>query len=303
MTEFRTWLLGCGLALSALGCTTTPSDPLQAMHPYIWAEAGQVEFLTCRWTTEQPIGVAILGTDEGQTRTVRRALAAWQGAGLGVRFVEVPPTGAQLVLERVEGRVRRDGGGNGAGRTIADCLLGRGPDAGAAELVHADVRVSGRVGPDGRGRVRTLTPAEELGTWVHEIGHALGFQGHLRRGTDPMRLEPDQQRWVGERLLRGEALESPALEALYRQPSGTTLGSHPVGAALTEQLDKIAGLAAKARLEGPFLRSGDRAARIFWRRPTTGTEYGFLVHDLARVIARPEALVLLGEQGVLGELR
>ena len=54
------WALFGAAILAA--CVLPAKDPLARMHPYLWASEGRVEWLTCRWTTAQPIGVAILGT-------------------------------------------------------------------------------------------------------------------------------------------------------------------------------------------------------------------------------------------------
>ena len=275
------------------GCVTPSSDPLARMHPYLWPSQGRVEWLTCRWTTEEPVGVAILGTREAETWSVRRALAAWEAVDLGVRFLEVPSDRAQILLVAVDDPVARDDGSRGPGRTITDCRLDESATP-RAKLVRSRIEVARAVGPDELGKMHPLNSNEWLGTWVHEIGHALGFQGHRRRGDDPMRLEPDFQRLVGERLRNGKPLVSPALRALYAQPSGTSLGSAAVAETRTRDADEIGRLAKAAGFEGPLLRSGDRAARIFWRGPR-GREYGFLVFDLPGVLKRPEKLVLLPE--------
>ena len=293
--------VGLVLTALALGCVTTSSDPLARMHPYLWAADGRVEWFTCRWTTERPVGVAILGTDEEETHQVRRALHAWESMGLGLRFLEVPPNDAQILLSAVDAPVARDDGRTGTGRTIADCKL----DESAmprAELVHARVEVARLAGPGPLGKMRPLDANEWLGGWVHEIGHALGFQGHRRGGDDPMRLEPDFQRFVGERLRNGKPLDSPALRELYARPSGAPLGSADVTPARTRDVDEIARLAREAGLEGPLLRSLDRAARIFWRSQR-GAEYGFLVFDFPAVLRRPERIVLLPEPSARRELR
>jgi len=276
------------------------------MHPYLWVGEGELEWLTCRWRTEAPVGVAILGTDEAETTVVRQALRAWEGAELGIRFVEVPPGAAQLRLLALDGPIERDDGSAAAGRAIANCRFHpERPAAGErphAELVSARVEVARAVGPDFRGRMRPLTPTERLGTWVHEIGHALGYSGHWRRGDDPMRLEPDRQRLTGERLMSGKRLSSPALRALYARPSGSVLRRVPVPAERTRDVTTLAGLAARAGLEGPFLRSGDRAARIFWSE-VDGREYGVQVFAIARVWKDPKWFQAVPEPATRRELR
>ena len=232
---------------------------------------------------------------------MRRAIAAWEAVGLGVRFIEVPPDRAQILLVAVDDPVARDDGSLGSGRTISDCRIDPGASP-RAELVHSRVEVARAEGPGPLGKMHALDANEWLGTWVHEIGHALGFQGHRRRGDDPMRLEPDFQRLVGERLRNGKLLASPALQSLYARPSGTSLGVTAVDRARTRDVDEIGRLAGAAGLEGPLLRSGDRAARIFWRG-AGGREYGFAVYDLPALLRRPEKLVLLPEPAASRQLQ
>ena len=233
---------------------------------------------------------------------MRRVLDVWERMGLGLRFVEVPASGAQLTLVAVDGSVKRDDGSQGAGRSITDCHL-RGEGAAArAELVHARVEVARAAGPGPLGKMHPLDANAWLGVWAHELGHALGYQGHVRRGDDPMRLEPDHQRFVGARIKAGEAVVSAALQALYAQPSGTLLGRSPLPAGRTDSLDEIHALARRADAVGPFLRSGDRSARIFWET-ARGREYGFLVLDFPDVLERPGKIVFLPEAPVYRELR
>jgi hypothetical protein len=291
-----------GLGLLTLGCVSTPQDPIGRMHPYLYAADDQVQWFTCRWSTEAPIGYAILGTSEAETRQLRRVLDVWQGMGFGVRFVEVPAAGAQLILSAVEGSVDRDDGSLGAGRTVTDCKLDESGEVASARLVKARVDVARASGPGPLGKMHPLSPSAWLGAWTHELGHALGYQGHLRSGVDPMRLEPDYQRFVGERIASGSPVDSPALRALYARPNGTLLGSAALPEGRTADVDEIRRLARQANVEGPFLRSGDRAARIFWEN-NRGRQYGFLVLDFPGVLERVETLVLFPEAQSQRELR
>lgn len=290
-------------ALCTVGCATTPADPLGPMHPYLWVAEGELEWLTCRWSTESPIGVAILGTDDRETLVIEAALAAWEDAGIGVRFTQVPPSGAQLQLRSVESGLRRDNGTRAAALTIVDCQLQEAAAAAPrAALVSAEITLARTVGPDFRGRSRELSASEHLGAWVHEIGHALGYQGHWRRGDDPMRVEPDFQRLVGERLRAGGRLTSPALAALYRRPSGTTLRRDPVPVERTADVTRLAELARGADLAGPFLRSGDTFARIFWKE-ADGREYGVQIPVLEKLLDDPKWFHPLPEPAARRELR
>lgn len=299
----RAWFIAFALLVLAISsCATTPRDPIGRMHPYLWASHDQLHWFSCRWETDQPIGFAILGTDELETRQLRRVLDLWEGMGLGVRFVEVPAGAAQLTLAAVDGPLDRDDGSQGAGRTITDCKLDPDGDVASARLVRASVEVARAAGPDPLGKMRPLGRDAWLGSWVHEVGHALGYQGHLRRGDDPMRLEPDFQRFVGQRLMAAEPVVSGALQTLYARPSGSLLGSARLPPQRTADLDEIHAIAQQAGVEGPLLRAGDRAARLYWE-DSRGKQYGFLVLDFPGVLREPETIVFFPEQTTLRELR
>jgi len=86
---------------------------------------------------------------------------------------------------------------------VGDCRLATDrvdPDAARidAELVGATVRVARRSGPDWRGQSRPLGRDQLLGVLLHELGHALGFSGHARRGDTVMVREVDAVRRVAE---------------------------------------------------------------------------------------------------------
>ncbi len=284
---------GAAAAL-ALACATLVGDPLAGLHPYVLPWRERVVLLTCRWETQRPLRVALPeDATADERRAIERVLAAWEGAGLGVRFEADSDEPADIQLALVAGAVRREGDLPGSGLTVADC---RAQPGGAAELVHARVVVARTIGPDWRGRERELSPGEFAGTLFHELGHALGFQGHARGEGDPMARSVDATRRAGARVLRGEDVQSAALRALYARPSGTVLREARTSRWRSEEVDRMAALAARKRLDGPFLRVGDASARVFWR-DASGEEYGFLIPNLAETLGDPTRILVIPEAG------
>jgi hypothetical protein len=159
--------------------------PLAEATPYLLPAHGTLTLFLCRWRTGLPIPVSLpSGMAPPERRAVQAALRAWESAGLGIRFVPVQAEEASLEIELVDGPVPT-ASGPGGGNTIADCRL-KGPglpsagrDALAAELEFASIRLARRTPPDARGRDRVLGLEELTGAALHELGHALGFQGHV----------------------------------------------------------------------------------------------------------------------------
>lgn len=278
------------LGLLGLGCATLLApDPLGALHPFVWPAAGRVELFTCRWRRAAPLRVSLEGARGAQDRrAVAAALAAWEEAGIGVRFRSVTPPQAQIRIHLLDRPLQRAGGREAAGRTQADCLVPAGRVA-RAHLVAADVEVSTVVGPDWRDHVRPASPAELAGTVLHELGHALGFAGHPASG-DPMVLESEADRRFGRRILAGRPVHSAALSALYALPSGTVLVRSPVDAWRTEVVDRLRAIASREGAQGPFARAGDTAAAVFWREPD-GALLEVLVPELASLRRDPRQVL------------
>jgi hypothetical protein len=101
-------------------------------------------------------------------------------------------------------------------------------------------------------------------------------------------------RRLGARVLAGETPDEPTLRALYALPSGSVLADRPVSRWRTDLVDRMAALAANERLEGPFARVGDTAARVFWR-DGRGTEYGLQVPNLAETLRDPARVLVIAE--------
>lgn len=281
-----------GLLIACVG----PRDPLADLHPVVWTQQGNASLHTCRWPTGSVVGVGVEGAPSSEEASdLDRALGAWSSAGLGLELRRVAPGQAHVLVVRfLDEPLTRDAGALGIGIASADCRR-RGPASFVLE--QAEVKISRQVGPDWRGQMRPIAPDERLGALVHELGHALGFAGHRRAAEGPLVAAPEAIRRVGRRVRRGAGFDAPGLRALYALPSGTNLRRAALAAWQTDPLDAFLPLARGAALQGPWLRSGDRYARIFWRLPN-GDPVGFLVPDLPRAIDDPDALVVVPDRAL-----
>lgn len=267
--------------------------------PYFWPRDGALALFFCRWAdgSEIPVALPPEATPD-ELRALEAALRAWEGAGLGIRFRRVPSGQEQLTIQILDESVETAIGA-GVGSSVVDCRLARDPGAAGAgplpaEITNALVRVARRTPKDFRKRDKVLTPEQQAGIALHEIGHALGFQGHVSSGNTAMVLSRDDVTLRGRALLKGEGARDPTLRALYALPSGAIYRRVPVSPARTEPLDRLAAVAAQRGFRGPFVRVGDRDGRVFWR-DETGEEYGITVTDVKRLLREPEKLVLMPE--------
>ena len=231
-----------------------------------------------------------------ELRALRGALRAMEAAaGLGVRFKEVEPARASITITLVDEPPER-----GAGTVIADCrvdpaaLEPRPVDVLPAELVHAAVRIARRKPTDWRGERLEPSEGELTGAALHELGHALGFQGHVSTGSSIMTREWERVAAVGERVAAGGRFDAPTLRALYAVPSGTVVRRVSVSPWRTDLLDRMATVAQREGLAGAYVRVGDRFGRVFWRS-AKGNEYGFQIANLPDVVRDPVSLVVLPE--------
>ncbi|MGH0028774.1 MAG: hypothetical protein ACQGVC_03215 [Myxococcota bacterium] len=262
-----------------------PGHRLGQGTPYLLPRDDRLVWFTCRWT-ERVLRVSLPADLAPQDRQgVMTALASLEQA-LGLRFdASAPAETAHIVLVLGEPDAAK------SGRTVADCAVSAGEGRLAAALVHAQVALQ-RSNESVLGKAVPLGPDEWLGALIHELGHALGFQGHLQSGAGPMVRNVEQVRAVGARVRRGETLEAPTLRALYALPSGSVLRRDRLPAGRTADLDRLAGLADAAGYRGPFVRVGDRAARLEWRH-RSGRYVSAWLPGLARVVRSPGALEIV----------
>lgn len=274
-----------------------PDHRLADSAPYLTADAeGGVLFL-CRWSTNAPIAVALpADASERERELLGRALSAWEGAGLGVRFREVPRRRAQIELRFSNPEIAgRELSGNG--ETRANCAVSSHFSAPPREPVVAELSdalvLLRRYKLDTIDRRVPLSEPELLGTALHELGHALGYPGHAGQRGSVMSQEVEVARKAAAKLLAGDAFAEPSLAALYAVPSGAVVGRIALDAANRDRLEGLATLAAsRLDLRGPFVRVGGASLRILWQADHR-VETALDVRAWPRVVAGRERLELV----------
>jgi hypothetical protein len=308
------------VASGVLGCTSSPAGwdlgELEDRHPAVEAIADHrleealpyfalsqdgLGLFFCRWSAQAPIPVWFPpeATPE-QTAVFETALTAWEGAGLGIRFEsqawQGEPPRSGIVFELIDPLTDRAAS---AANTIADCAIpvevaqpsDEAPGSSVdAELQYASIQLTTRR-LDLIGRPLSLSSTELLGAAVHELGHALGFPGHVARGPSVMSAhgQMDAARRWGKRIEAGETLEAPTLAALYAVPSGARVGFLPLTRAQLDPIRELSDVATRVAMSGPYGRVGETSARIFWR-DETGRSAAVIVLDWAATLRDPARL-------------
>ena len=240
--------------------------------PYPAIVDGQVAMVTCRFVAEgRPIPIAVSG--EGWPATWgERALEAVDAA---VSAVEFDRRSLPLDSPGIHIRSLAAAGGTGpAGLadTRAECDVGAEPSGETdvrGRLVHAEVRIRRRV--LGTWALERAATAEGwVGAMLHELGHALGFQGHAAVGDSLVQLEQSRLRALGRRVLAGGSVPAPNVRALYAVAPGTRLGVATLSASAEAVVAAaVREISARTSTSGPPIASrsvvGDRHARLAWR--------------------------------------
>jgi hypothetical protein len=263
--------------------------------PYLLPVADEMLLFLCRWETQEPIPVSLPPeATPVQLASLEAALAAWEQAGLGVRFETGAPSGVgielRIIAEEPDGSTARH-----AATTVADCALDAHAaldgDRLAARLVFASIHLRVQW-TDALGDERESEPADLAGAALHELGHALGFQGHVRMGESALRYQVDATRRNGRRLLAGETFQDETLRALYRVPTGVVVGRRVLPPGRTRPVDRLLALARQGALAGPIARMGDREGQVLFR-DAKGAAYGIWLRGVAAALAgRPQDLLL-----------
>jgi hypothetical protein len=274
-----------------------PGQRLFDATPYLLPARGElVEFL-CRWPEDRPIPLHLPDdATPDERRALEAAVAAWTSALPSVRFERVAreralEAGIEVAFLAHDATPRAEG----TGYTLADCRVADASPralAGArlpAALERARIGIVRRESDEWDAADHAHFAGEVAGVALHELAHALGFQGHARFGGGILARDTKWSTAVGRRVLAGEPFREPTLAALYDLPSGLVLARHPVPPVRTAPLDPRLDAA-----RGPLVRVGDRSGRIFWRTPE-GSEDGVTLVSVVKARSRPERLVLLSD--------
>jgi hypothetical protein len=260
---------------------------LRDITPYVLPRHDEVWWFLCRWPDDTPVRTAFpTDATPRERELLRMALDAWEKELQTLRFRVVPePADADIVFEI--GAIELDF----TAKAGAECFARESDGRLEARLVHARVLLR-RSMPDTRGREVDMADAEWLGAALHELGHALGFQGHERYGSGVMAREVERVLAHGEQVLAGEALHAPSLVALYRLPPGAVVARPALPKGRTAAIDRLAELAAEKGYHGPLVRVGDTAARIAWLDGKGGIVEMYLP-DIRDALATPARLKIL----------
>ena len=139
-------------------------------------------------------------------------------------------------------------------------------------LLGSEVRIR-RALPSVAQRVHHATREEWTAALLHELGHALGFVGHITSGRSVLTRDEYLLRGIARRAIRGEVVRMPSLEALYAVEPGRVLGrvelEPEARAALSRFRTRLEEMViALGEGSGARASAGDRSARLFWRWPS-----------------------------------
>src|SRR5262249_44464065 len=115
------------------------------------------------------------------------------------------------------------------------------------------------------GKPIELSAHQMLGQAAHELGHALGLQGHARAGKTVMVSETLSIAQIGEKLAdekKPKPLQEPAMQSLYSLPSGTVIERRALAAGATKSVDAIAQRARAQGAPRALVRVGDHTAAV-----------------------------------------
>jgi hypothetical protein len=273
-----------------------PGHRLGDLVPYALPVSGELLWFLCRFDGPEPIRVALPPDASADERArLELALHAWEQA-LGLRFQQASPA-------QIEIRYAPDDAVFAA-TTEADCRvedvagIRREADRLPARLVHAEVELR-RAQLDVRGHRVSLDDAQQLGAALHELGHALGFPGHARRGDTVMVRTVESVRDAGRGVLAGRPFRDDTLAALYRVASGSVVARSALPAGRSAPVDRLAALSLRAGDGSLLVRAGDRTERIAFV-DAEGSALRVFVRDPGEALRDPTRLRLAADPPLIG---
>ena len=241
--------------------------------PYLLPVGPGVVLFLCRFDTDSAIPVSLPSdAAPAELGAIRLALQGWESAGLGVRFEETDAQRARIEMRFVGFEERRAAGGIGAGTgyTVSSCAVKSEQLFDAArdvalpfELTRSTVSLR-RSNLSMIGQQVPLSEDELVGAALHELGHALGFPGHLAVPAGVMSKSVDTVRRHGRRLRAGEGFSSPTLAALYAVPNGTIVGRTKLAPGEAEVFADAVEIARRENWSAMHVRVGEKDALVYW---------------------------------------
>ena len=243
--------------------------------PYLIPRGQSAILFLCHFPSRSTVSVSLPSNATAREQSaIRLALEGWGNAGLGLHFEEVPEASAMIKirLASLPGTGPAAARAIGTGFALSDCGFDSGWDAAGktdgpipARLFRSTVTLRTSK-TDMLGREVRLTEDELVGAALHELGHALGFSGHVATPGSVMSRTTDSVRRFGRNLRRAGEFDAPSLVALYAVPSGTVVGRVDLAESSAALFDAVMKLADRQGWQGPIVRAGDSAVSLNWQK-------------------------------------
>jgi hypothetical protein len=246
--------------------------------PYYLPAAGRLTLFLCRWLDGATVPVSLpADATPDQRRKLEAALGAWERA-VGLSFERRELSGVGIEIRLFDDMLAYQANTEADCAIDAEMLAAGTPDVLPARLVFASIQMA-------RDDPRLA------GTALHELGHALGFQGHASRGRTVMVRATDAVRLAGERVMAGKAFDDAAVGALYVVPSGSVVGRLPLARQHTSAVDRLIAIGRRRGWIGPLVRVGDEEGRIGWLDPQ-GRAVSLRLSGLRQALRDPSRLAI-----------
>ena len=242
--------------------------------PYPVPVSGGFELVSCRWASEAPIRVRLHVAGERLT-WAQRAIESLSAGTPSIELVAetvVPDAEPGLAASKAIDVFDIDPGETehpaGVGDTLVACDVSSRAEPTFGTPVLAEIRMRSAV----LDQLDELVPVDAedwTGALMHELGHALGFQGHLRAGASILVRDQSVLRRAGRDALAGRPWRDETLEALYRLEPGRVLGRRSLSVESRRWVRAAEGRVDQvdqkgARVVGPLAKVGDRHAELEW---------------------------------------